>query len=126
DEAVADRNYVHALVLDSLARRRDLDSAAPHRPLVRAAGRPFLDDEVLADVLPAAPEAEVGKHGEDAADRGADLFAPDVDVAGHVVLEDRVIGMHGEDRFDDVRVEGLVRACDEIIDLRTPHGDTAR
>src|SRR5439155_19028599 len=121
DEAVLDRDHVHAPVLDLAAGRLDLDSRPGHLALLRAAGRPLLDDEVIADVRAAPFEREVGKDGEDAADRAADRFLADVDVAGRVVLEDRVVGVHREDRVDVVRVPCRVVAIDEVLKLGAVH-----
>jgi len=121
DEAVADRDHVHALVVDLAAGRRDLDAGPRHRPLVCATRRPLLDDEVLADVGAARLEREVREDREDARDRPADLFRPDVGVAGDVVLEDRVLRVHGDDRLDVVVVPGRVVAVDERLQLLPVH-----
>ena len=52
----------------------------------------------------------------------ADRLAPDVDVAGDVVLEDRVLGVHRDDRLDVVLVPGGVVAVDELLQLLAVHG----
>ena len=65
--------------------------------------------------------SEVREDGEDPSDRAADLLAADVDVAGDVVLEDRVLGVHGDDRVDVVVVPGGVVAVDELLQLVPVH-----
>src|SRR5204863_8059039 len=95
-----------------------------HRALVRTARGPLLDDEVFPDVLTTALEAQVGEDREDAAKRHADLLPADVDVAGHVVLENRVLRMHGNDRVDVVRVPRIVVAVDEVLQVGAVHAVT--
>jgi hypothetical protein len=55
--------------------------------------------EVLAQVRAACLEGKVGEDREDAGDGLPDCLAPDVDVAGDVVLEDRILGVHRDDRL---------------------------
>src|SRR4029078_7469098 len=98
--AVLDRDHVHPFVVDLPARRLDLDASAGHRAFLRAAGGPLLDDEILADVLAATLEVEVGEDREDPSDRVADLLAADIEITGDVVLEDGVLGVHGDNRVD--------------------------
>src|SRR5207247_8874474 len=118
NRAVTDVYEVHATVLDSSALLLDRHSGAAHRPLVRAAGRPLLDDEVVAEVLAPRLEAQVGEDAEDAGDRAPDRVLAYVEVAGRVVLEHRVVRVHGHDRLDVVVVPGRVVAVDELLELR--------
>src|SRR5215210_7966162 len=125
DEAVADRDHVHAAVLHLLAGRRHLHSRAAHRALLRPASRPLLHDQIVADVRAASLERQVRKDREDAGDRASDLLSADVDVAGDVVLEDRVLGVHRDDRLHVVRVPGSVVAVDELLQLLAVHSQLA-
>src|SRR5919109_4649411 len=68
-QTVADRDHVHALVLDAPAGRRHLDPGAVHRAAMGAAGRSLLNDEALAHVRAAGLEGQVRKDRENARDR---------------------------------------------------------
>src|SRR5215475_14232231 len=54
-------------------------------------------------------------------DRPRDLVPADVDVAGDVVLEDGVVRVHRDDRFDVVAVPRSVVAVNELLELLPVH-----
>src|SRR5512132_2262796 len=122
DQAVLDRDHVHAAVLDAEARRLDLEPGALHLPEMGTPSRPLLDDQIVAEVLAARLEVEIGEDREDPADRAPDRFSPDVEVAGRVILEHRVVGVHLHDRVDVVVVPRAVVAIDELLELGAVQG----
>ena len=73
-----------------------------------------------------ASKLRSGKTREDPRDRLRDRLLADVDVARRVVLEDRVVGVHGDDRLDVVVVPGRVVAVDELLELGAVHGASLR
>ena len=93
----------------------NLESGAAHLAEMGPVRRPLLDDEVIADVGTTGLEPKVGEDGEDAAERGPDRLAADVDVAGRVVLEHRVLRMHAHDGVYVVVRPRLVVAVDELL-----------
>src|SRR5439155_20844471 len=105
-EAVPHRDQVNTPGRDRASGRLDLDAGAAHRPQVRSACGPLLDDQVLAEVLAPRLEREIGEDGEDSVDRPGDFLPAFVDVAGRVILEDRVVGVHGDDGLDVVVAPG--------------------
>src|SRR5512132_3178886 len=122
NEAVLDRDHVHAAVLDAEACRLDLEPGSLHLPEMGTPSRPLLNDEIVAEVLAARLEVEIGEDREDPADRAPDRFSPDVEVAGRVILEHRVVGVHLHDRVDVVVVPRAVVAIDELLELGAVQG----
>ena len=99
-------------------------SKSGYAPVLALAGAVTLaiGFEVVADVGATRLEAEIREHREDARHRAPDLLAADVHVAGHVVLEDRVLRVHRDDRLDVVVVPGSVVAVDELLELDSAAG----
>jgi hypothetical protein len=100
----------------STAGRLDLQPRPRHLAEVRPARCPLLDDKVVPDVLAPRLESQIGEDREDPAERVADRLFPDVEIAGRVILEDRVLGVEREDRVDVVLVPGLVVDVDELLE----------
>src|SRR6478672_9277166 len=89
NETVGDCDHVNALTCERLA--------------LRGSAHPILADEVsIADVDPALLEAEVGRSGE----RGGKCLPRRCEsrrrLAEPMKMEDRVVGVHGEDRVEIV------------------------
>src|SRR5215210_5162448 len=107
---------VDVLALDlAVLDREDVDAVPFELAAVSRRGRgPLVDDEAVARVEAAAAEADVGIVAEDLRDvlaHGVGAFRA---LAGGVVVEDDVIGVHRRDRVEVVRVPRIVVPLDQL------------